>query len=357
MIRSFPARIVVFLLLVGLCSTAVLTGAVPAQISDEQFWKMVTDFSESDGYFRSENLLSNELYFQWVLSDLTRQAKQEQVYLGVGPEQNFTYIAALKPRLAIIFDIRRGNLNLQLMYKAIFELSKDRADFVSRLFSRKQPEGLTAQSSIDAIFDAVQNVSPSRELYAENLKAIKDHLITRHGFGLSQGDLQGIEYVYDNFYTFGPNITYNNSQGGGRVGGTFVSYANLMTATDQNLQTRSFLATEENFAFLKDLQTRNLVLPVVGDFSGPKAIRTVANYLKSIDATVSAFYLSNVEDYLTGGKWDEFCRNSSNLPLDEFSTFIRSNRLGHYSPAGAGGLNLDLGNMLEDLKGCASTLR
>ena len=57
------------------------------------------------------------------------------------PEQNFTYIAALKPKMAFIIDIRRGNLQLHLMYKALFELSSDRADFIFRLFSRKRPEG------------------------------------------------------------------------------------------------------------------------------------------------------------------------------------------------------------------------
>ena len=62
--------------------------------------------------------------------------KPSGVYLGVGPEQNFTYIAAIRPRIAFITDIRRGNLHLHLMYKALFELSANRADFVARLFNR-----------------------------------------------------------------------------------------------------------------------------------------------------------------------------------------------------------------------------
>ena len=64
--------------------------------------------------------------------------------MGVGPEQNFTYIAVTRPAIAFIVDIRRGNLDLHLMYKALFELSADRADFVSRLFSRKRPAGPAA---------------------------------------------------------------------------------------------------------------------------------------------------------------------------------------------------------------------
>src|SRR2546423_14174702 len=107
--------------------------------------------------------------------------------MGVGPEQNFTYIAALKPKMVFIVDIRRGNLDLHLMYKALFEISKDRADFVSKLFSRKRPEGLTAQSTAAQIFSAFRNVETSEDLYKENLKALEDHLRNSHKFDLSVG--------------------------------------------------------------------------------------------------------------------------------------------------------------------------
>ena len=103
--------------------------------------------------------------------------------------------------------------------------------------------------------------------------------------------------------------------------------AESMISDDGRGQHRSYLATEENFAVLKDLQTRNLVVPVVGDFGGDRAIRSIARYLKSIDASVSAFYLSNVEQFLMqDGKWDKFCASASTLPLDETSVFIRSGR-------------------------------
>ena len=102
-------------------------------MSDQEFWKLSSESSEPDGTFRSDNLLSNESYFQYVIPPLNGAAKQGRVYMGVGPEQNFTYIAALKPKMVFIVDIRRGNLDLQLMYKALFEMSKDRAEFVSRL--------------------------------------------------------------------------------------------------------------------------------------------------------------------------------------------------------------------------------
>jgi len=168
---------------------------VPTQLTDEQFWKLSSSMSEQDGTFRSDNLLSNELNFQFVIPELLGSAKQGRVYMGVGPEQNFTYIAALKPAMAIIVDIRHGNLDVHLMYKALFEMSKDRADFVSRLFSRKRPDGLSAQSSAIEIFEAYALVQPSQDLFDSTFKAILDHLKTKHGFPLSAGDAEGIEWA------------------------------------------------------------------------------------------------------------------------------------------------------------------
>src|SRR5262245_57927162 len=139
--------------------------ATPARLTDTRFWDLSKEWSEEDGTFRSDNLLSNETGFQYILPDLLKTAKQGRVYMGVGPEQNFTYIAALKPAMAIIIDIRHGNLDVHLMYKALFELSKDRADFVSRLFSRKRPDGLTDKSTAEEIFSKYLEAEVSKEMY------------------------------------------------------------------------------------------------------------------------------------------------------------------------------------------------
>ena len=137
------------------------------------------------------------------------------------------------------------------------------------------------------------------------------------------------------------------------------SYADLMVADDGNSVERSYLANEENFSFLKELESKNLLVPVVGDFGGSKALREVGKYLKSIDATVSAFYLSNVEQYLImDGKWDAFCGSAASLPLDDASAFIRSGNGTPYSGNRGGGVqNSWTAGMLSDLKPCAVSVR
>lgn len=310
----------------------------------------MSESSESDGVFRSDNLLSNEVEFQFVVPELTRTTKPGRAYMGVGPEQNFTYIVATKPAMAFIVDIRRGNLDLQLMYKALFELSADRAEFVSHLFSRKRPEGLSAKSTASDIFGAFLDVTPDPAIFNENLQAIDNLLARKHGFALSNGDLEGIESVYSAFFLYGPKIRYSSTSGFG--GSAQPTYADLMTAVDLAGLEHSYLANENNFQFLKDLESRNMVVPVIGNFGGPKAIRAVGKYLKEKNAIVSAFYLSNVEQYLRQDLiWDDFCANVATLPLDETSTFIRSVRRGGNGTPGFG-LSSQLDNMSAEVKSC-----
>ena len=164
-------------ILAYVAAVPVAADALPARLSDQEFWKMVSDMSEPNGFFRSDNLLSNEASFQYVIPELLRTTRAGRIYMGVGPEQNFTYIAAMKPAMAFIVDVRRGNLDLQLAYKALFELSADRVEFVSRLFSKKRPDGLPPDSRVEDIFASFSKVETSQDLYAANLKAIDDRLM------------------------------------------------------------------------------------------------------------------------------------------------------------------------------------
>jgi hypothetical protein len=326
--------------------------SLPQSISNQEFWRMTSEFSEANGYFRSDNLLSNEIGFPFILTELAKVAAPAHVYMGVGPEQNFNYIAVLKPKMAFIVDIRRGNLNLHLMYKALFELSSDRAEFVSRLFSLRRPSTLNALSTPEQIFTAFSNVQKSETLYTANLKAIDADLVEKHHFALAPEDLDAIAGVYEIFYSFGPAIRYSSSQGGGFGGFNQPSYAELMTAADSDGKFRSYLADEQSFQLLKDLESKNLLVPVVGNFGGPKAIRAIGQYVKDHGAVISAFYLSNVEMYLNQQDlWSSFCKNVASLPLNDTSTFIRSARGGASYGRGFG-LNLTMAAMAAEVKDC-----
>jgi hypothetical protein len=349
-----------FLLLAAAIVTltvAAVAEQLPARLTDQEFWKLVTESSEAGGTFHSENLVSNEIRFQSIVPDLIRTAVPGRAYIGVGSEQNFTYIAATRPAIAFIVDIRRGNLDLHLIYKVLFELSADRAEFVSRLFSRPKPAGLTAASTAADVFAAYRKAAPSQALYDQNLKTIKATLTTKHGFQLSSGDIEAIDFIYRSWFRYGPDIRYELNGGGG--GARFPTYAALMTTADAEGKNRSYLATEETFRIVKDLHARNLIVPVVGNFGGGKALKAVGAYLKQKETPVSVFYTSNVEQYLRqDGIWGNFCSSTATMPTDSRSIFLRSARAGFAGqPAviGAGdNFVLQLNPMRADLTRCAA---
>ena len=358
-----------------LAAPAGAQSTIPSQLSDKEFWQFVTDVSEPGGYFRSDNFLSNEMGFLYPIAELKRTTKPGGVYLGVGPEQNFTYIAALQPRMAVLFDIRRQMFVHHLMYKALFELSADRAEFLSKLFSRPRPAGLDTATNPMRLFDAYIEVASDSAGFRRNLVAIREQLTKKHGFALTGEDSATLDYVYRAFFEAGPLITYNYRVGSGGmraygeritlrsaagdvIGGTTVgfmrggmaNYAELQSTTDGAGNYLAFLASEGTYRRVKDMHHRNMIIPVVGNFAGPKAIRAVGKYLRDNNATVTAFYLSNVEQYLfqQGDDWRKWFENVAALPLDSTSTFIRSGRGG--TSGGVIGLASMIASMQEQVK-------
>jgi hypothetical protein len=307
-------------------SQPVSAESLPSRLDDAAFWHLIEDFSEPNGFFRSDNFLSNEREYQWVLPTLVTNVPAGGVYLGVGPEQNFTYIVALKPKLAFIVDIRRGNQNEHLLYKAFIEMSASRAEFLSRLFARKQPVDLPVDAEVEQLFTAFEREAPDEQLFDANLRAAIDWLRGHHAFRLTDEHLTGLEYVYRAFFEGGPDLNYSFPAGGFGRNGNFPTYAELMTETDGEGHHRGYLASEGTFKILADLEKSNAIVPIVGDFAGPKALRAVGGYLRQHNATVSAFYTSNVEMYLfqQGDDWKKFYGNVATLPANEQTVFIRS---------------------------------
>src|SRR5262249_26225199 len=147
------------------------------------------------------------LEYQDVIPALKATTKPGGVYIGVGPEQNFTYAAVLQSKLAFVIDIRRQNMVELLMYKALFEMSPNRADFVSNLFARVRPAGLDTKTTAAMLFTAFENAKVDPDLSAQNLAAIKAYM-TKHGYELTSEDISNIEKVYGVFPRGGPAINY-----------------------------------------------------------------------------------------------------------------------------------------------------
>jgi len=120
-------------------------------------------------------------------------------------------------------------------------------------------------------------------------------------------------------------------------GGNAATYHDLMTQTDAAGRPITYLGTEDHFAYMKDLEAKNLIVPVVGNFAGPTAIRAIGAYIRSRGTTVAAFYVSSVEPYLKrAGTFQTFCDSVATLPMDDASVFIRTGSGANQQVMGSG---------------------
>jgi hypothetical protein len=313
---------------------------------DLTWWHLVTSLSEADDLFDRQfgdrecaldfGTISNEDSAQSVIPALKAAACPGAAYVGVGPEQNFTYIAAVRPSLAFIVDIRRDNLIQHFIYKAIFEQSRDRADFLSLLFSRPRPSGLDAGTSVSDLCDAYEAIEPSPVLYESTLRAVIDQLFRTRGLPGTESDRAGIARTLQSFCLTSPR----GLRGAGHA--TSRSYAQLMEATDAAGRQHSYLASEELFGVVRRLHTRNLIVPVVGDLAGGRTLPGIGVHLRSRGLCLGTFYVSNVERYLfdRDDRGGPFYEDVAALPLAPASVLIRtvssstSRRLGIRTPVG-----------------------
>ncbi|MEW6210935.1 MAG: hypothetical protein AB1631_21400 [Acidobacteriota bacterium] len=296
----------------------------PDKLSAAEFSRLIRELSEEGGYFRSDNFTSNETSYLHIVDKLRQLAATGGAYIGVGPEQNFTYLAKVRPRIAFIVDIRRQAIIQHLMYKAVFHLAPTRAQFLSLLLSKPLPKEKTppADAPANELMSLLGQIPADDRTYAANLSAIRKAIQEDFQFPLSEKDQSSLEYVYKSFRSAGLDISYRME---GYLGADFPTLKDIVLETDLNGKQGNFLATAEDYDFVRGLHMKNLIIPVVGDFGGKKALAAVGDYLRKNGFTVTAFYTSNVEQYLfESGSFAPFAENVRKLPLTDKSLFIRA---------------------------------
>jgi hypothetical protein len=300
------------------------SGVAPRAQSPSPFAAQIASLSEPAGYFDTDNLISNERSYLQVLPDLRRRNVRGGAYIGVGPDQNFTYIAEVRPSIAFIVDVRRDNLLLHLLFKALFALSHTRVEYIAQLVGRPVPADLDAWRSapVDRLIAYIDEAA-ARPEDVDALRRRADETIARMGVPLSADDRATIDRFHRRFIADGLSLKFQST---GRAPQRYYpSYRDLLRDADESGRQGNYLASEEAFQFVKALEAHDLVIPVVGDLSGPSAVAAIGSALAARHERLSAFYVSNVEFYLfRDGSFARFAANLGRLPHMANGVLIRS---------------------------------
>jgi len=308
------------------CAVALLVAVrFPGQAQTTSvFASRIEQFSEPGGYFDTDNLISNEQSYLHPLDDLRQLGVSGGVYIGVGPDQNFSYIAQVRPSIAFIVDIRRDNMLLHLLFKALFALSRDRAEYLSLLFGRPPPRASDAwrTAELRRLLQYEDSVQPAAALVIAIRQRV-DHAIVKFGLPISAADRRSIDRFHRTFIDSGLSLKFQTA--GRPPRDYYPTYRDLLLETDQAGHEANYLASEESFQFVKSLQARDLVIPVTGNLAGNHALASIAEFMAARRDRLSVFYASNVEIYLfQDGLFSRFIANLEKLPHNNRSVIIRS---------------------------------
>jgi hypothetical protein len=308
---------------VGLARGVATRGIQIVTIRDDTtFAGTIARLSEPAGYFDSDNLISNETSYLHAVSHLRSGGVSGGAYIGVGPDQNFSYIAAIRPTVAFMIDIRRDNLLMHLMFKALFQRSANRFEYLARWTGRIVPSGVRSWDgvSIDSILNYVDSL-PVDPYGAETDSIIAT--VRRYGIPFVMVDTSTIRRFHNEFIRQGLDLRFTSSGRAPRY--YYPTLRQLILERDLEGNKANYLASEDSWRFLKDLQARDRVIPVVGNLAGSKAFPAISREIAARNERVSALYVSNVEMYIwRDGSFGTFAEHAARLPRNERSVIIRS---------------------------------
>jgi len=289
----------------------------------DELSRLFRELSEPDSYFFSDNYISNETSYLQVATGLGRRATKHGAYIGVGPEQNFTYIALTEPRLAFIVDIRRGNAIEQFLYKAAFDGAESRAHFLATLLGRDwQKEGDPGpEGSVSAVLAHAERQPQDEATFKRIHDALEQRITSDYRIALSAADRKTLLDTHRAFFDKGLGLRFELKEQNGRK---YPSLRDLFEQKSPEGEIAGYLGSEQSFRIIQRMQRENRIVPVVGDFSGSHALAQIAEELRRRDLTVSVFYTSNVEQYLMEpDKWKAWVKNVEALPTTTESLFLR----------------------------------
>jgi hypothetical protein len=283
--------------------------------ADSSFAAVVKALSGPETGPRGDNFLTNEDSFARVAGDIGRRVPRDGVYLGVGPDQNFTYIAHARPSLSLIVDYRRRNTLLHLLHKALFALAGDRVAYLSRLTARR-PGAIGAGADAGALVGAFAGRPLDRDWLAMTVADVRAMLGPL-------GVVRDAEW---------PELeTIQRRLAGPGLASRFLALpmypalADLIRSADRGGTPAHFLARDDLYRAVRERQGAGRVVPLVGDWAGPDLGPRLGGWLSRRRLAVSLLYISDVEFFLLrAGRFAAYLANLEALPWAEGALLVRT---------------------------------
>ena len=309
--------------------------------SDEQFQELSLSLSDKEQYFDTDNLISNERPFQHLIPAIKDKLPAGGAYLGVGPDQNFTYISGTRPSIAFIIDIRRHNLLQHLYFKELFERAPNRVEFLSLLLSRPTQTELSSRGLNAAdLVEIFLGLPADRSLTDSTVSAVFSSLRRRFPEMIQEADRPFLDQMAGTFRQEGLRLRFRSHRRRPRF--FYPTLGELLTGTDRQGIEHGYLSSESYYSFVRTMQFENRIIPLVGDLGGTESLKAIGGFLEGSEIELSLFYVSNVEFYLaSNGKFHLFSSNVGTLPINGSSLLLRTVfRYGTAHPETAPGSNV-----------------
>lgn len=282
---------------------------------DVTFGAILRTLSERESGPAADNLVSNEDSYPRVAAEVARACPPGHVYLGVGPDQNFTLLAHAKPRLAFVMDYRRRNLLLHLVHKALFMLSLDRVAYLTRLTARtpgRLADNLSADDLV-AAFSAAKFDRQRLEATQAEVAAVLQPLGV-----LTESEWAQVATIQAKLAGPGMNARFLALP-------MYPTFGHLIRTQDRHGTPAHLLASETHYQAVRTLQQGDRLIPLVGDFSRPPSLPRLGVWLRDHSLQLSLLYMSDVEFFLLrSGHFASYVEGLAALPWVDGAQVVRT---------------------------------
>lgn len=284
---------------------------------DQSFGERIHALSQPETGPHADNFLTNEESYLRVANDLAERFPEGTVYLGVGPDQNFSYIAHARPAWAFILDYRRRNTRLHLLHKALFALCRDRVEYLSWLLAR-HPRSLSPSPTASELVEGFTDRPLNSGLLDQARREVERYL--RPLGILSDREWEDLWSIQARLAGPGLNARFLALP-------IYPSFGQLIQSKSRRGNPAHLLAEDTLFDRVRRLQIQDRITPIVADFSREASLIALSDWLRSRRLCVGALYISDVEFFLLKAgqrSWRNYIGNLEALPWAEGAVLIRT---------------------------------